>query len=141
MRLSISKLSVLLIAAFFVALCPLAAQAQDATPQEGQQTTAQKPMHHHSMEVTGCLQKGDEAGEYMITGEDGKTYDLRSHAVKLSEHVGHKVTITGVRHHETKSEEANEEKTEKDQGNKAGATDHPDLTVTRLKMISETCTQ
>ena len=28
--------------------------------------------------VTGCLQKGDEPGEYSITGEDGKRYGLRS---------------------------------------------------------------
>ena len=47
--------------------------------------------------VTGCLQKGDEAGEYSITGEDGKAYELRSKTVKLSQHLGHKVTITGTR--------------------------------------------
>jgi hypothetical protein len=46
--------------------------------------------------VTGCLQKGDEPGEYSITGEDGKTYGLRSKAVSLSEHLGHKVTVTGT---------------------------------------------
>ena len=40
--------------------------------------------------VTGCLQKGDEAGEYSITVEDGKMYGLRSQTVKLSQHVGHK---------------------------------------------------
>jgi len=28
--------------------------------------------------VTGCLQKGDEANEFSITGEDGKSYDLTS---------------------------------------------------------------
>src|SRR5437016_14674311 len=42
--------------------------------------------------VTGCLQKGDEANEFSITGEDGKTYGLRSSAVDLSKHLGHKVT-------------------------------------------------
>ena len=46
--------------------------------------------------VTGCLQKGDEAGEYSITGEDGKIYGLRSKTVKLSQHLGHKVMITGT---------------------------------------------
>ena len=34
--------------------------------------------------ATGCLQKGDEANEFSITGEDGKTYDLRSSAVGSS---------------------------------------------------------
>ena len=46
--------------------------------------------------VTGCLQKGDEADEFSITGEDGKTYGLRSSAVDLSKHLGHKVTVTGT---------------------------------------------
>jgi Alpha/beta hydrolase family len=46
-----------------------------------------------SKTVTGCLQKGDETGEYSITGEDGKTYGLRSKSVKLSQHVGHKPAI------------------------------------------------
>jgi hypothetical protein len=46
--------------------------------------------------VTGCLQKSDEAGEYSITGEDGKTYGFRSKAVNLSEHLGHKVTVSGT---------------------------------------------
>jgi hypothetical protein len=41
----------------------------------------------HTMAVTGCLQKGDEPGEFSITGDDGKTWDLRSRTVKLSEHV------------------------------------------------------
>src|SRR5438270_1993346 len=50
---------------------------------------------HGSVTVTGCLQKGDEAGEFSITGENGKTYGLRSTAVKLADHVGHKVTVTG----------------------------------------------
>jgi hypothetical protein len=46
--------------------------------------------------VTGCLQKGDEANEFAITAEDGKTYQLRNSAVDLSKQVGHKVTITGI---------------------------------------------
>src|SRR5258706_4579368 len=46
--------------------------------------------------VTGCLQKGDEADEFSITGEDGKTYGLRSSAVDLSKHLGHKLTVTGT---------------------------------------------
>src|SRR5215469_17580184 len=58
--------------------------------------------------VTGCLQKGDEAGEYSITGEDGKTYGLRSKAVNLSEHLGHKVTVTGTLRAETAEKEKGE---------------------------------
>jgi len=45
--------------------------------------------------VTGCLAQGDEANEFSIKGDDGKTYGLRSSTVKLSEHLNHKVTVTG----------------------------------------------
>ena len=48
-----------------------------------------------SSTVTGCLAQGDEANEFSIKGEDGKTYGLRSSNVKLSEHLNHKITVTG----------------------------------------------
>ena len=83
-----------------------------------------------SMTVTGCLQKGDEAGEYSITGEDGKRYGLRSKSVDLSKHMGHKVTVTG-----TKMREENEEKEKKE----AGQGEYADLRVTNIKHISESC--
>ncbi len=53
--------------------------------------SAQGKMAGGKTTVTGCLQKGDEPGEYSITGEDGETYGLRSKAVNLSQHLGHKV--------------------------------------------------
>lgn len=80
--------------------------------------------------VTGCLQKGDEAGEYSITSEDGKRYGLRSKTVDLSKHLGHKVTVTG-----TKMREENEEKEKKE----AGGGEYADLRVTNIQHISETC--
>jgi len=83
-----------------------------------------------SVSVTGCLQKGDEAGEYSITGADGKRYGLRSKKVDLSKHLGHKVTVTG-----TKMREENEEK----EKNEAGGGEYADLSVTELRMVSEGC--
>src|SRR5690242_2342322 len=71
------------------------AQAQDQT----QQAPAEHRKHHGMkaghVTVTGCLQKGDEPNEYAITGEDGKKYGLRSTTVKLDDHLGHKVAVTG----------------------------------------------
>jgi hypothetical protein len=130
----ITKLSLWLIAAVFVSLCVVALQAQE-TPAPA--TTA-KPMHSKTA-VTGCLQKGDSADEFAITGEDGKTWELRSHTVKLAEHVGHTVTITGVPHHETKAEEAKEAKTEGKESKEAEANEAGDLRVTSLKMVSDSC--
>jgi hypothetical protein len=80
--------------------------------------------------VTGCLQKGDNFGEYSITGEDGKRYSLRSNTADLPRHVGHKVTATG-----TKIRDQNEEKGKKE----AGGSEYAELPVTDVKMISEVC--
>jgi hypothetical protein len=74
---------------------------------------------HTKATVTGCLQKGDEAGEYSITGEDGKTYGLRSKTVKLWQHVGHKVTVTGT----PRAESAEKEKGEAEEHEKKEATE------------------
>jgi hypothetical protein len=98
---------------------------------QAQQAPAEHPKHHmmgaSQVTATGCLQKGDEADEYSITGEDGKKYGLRSSKVKLSEHVGHKVTITGKKQKQTAKEK-------KEPGAEAA-----DLTVSKLEMVSETC--
>jgi hypothetical protein len=76
--------------------------------------------------VTGCLQKGDQAEEFAITGENGKKYELVSRTVKLSGHVGHKVSVTGT---------VLGEEDEENEGQEEGGW----IQVTRLKMISETC--
>src|ERR1700682_1640729 len=55
--------------------------------------------------VTGCLQKGDEAGGFTIAGNDGKVWELHGTKVKLSDHVGHTVTVTGSHAKESKETE------------------------------------
>ncbi len=85
--------------------------------------------------VTGCLQKGDEADEFSITGEDGKTYGLRSSAVDLSKHLGHKVTITGT----LKAESYEKEKGESEEHEKKEVAEAGDIRVTNLKMVSDSC--
>lgn len=86
--------------------------------------------------VTGCLQKGDEPNEYSITDSDGKTYGLRSSTVKLSDHLGHKVTVTGRLRAESEENEAAERKEQNEQNEKKEA---GDIRVTSLKMISTSC--
>jgi hypothetical protein len=131
----IVKLSFCLVAALSLSLSSVPLQAQE--PAAPAPATA-KPIHSQ-ITVTGCLQKGDSADEFAIAGENGKTWELRSHTVKLGEHVGHTVTITGVRHQETKAEEAKEEKTEAKESKEAEAKEAGDLRVTSLKMVSDSC--
>jgi hypothetical protein len=122
----IAKLAFWLIPILCLSLCPVALIAQTAAPEK----KAEK-----SQTVTGCLQKGDEAGEFSLKGEDGKTWGLRSTSVKLDQHIGHQVTVTGSTTHETKAEEKKEGQVE-NAGSKA---EYADLTVTNLKMISDSC--
>ena len=79
-------------------------------------------MTGQTITATGCLtQEPKEKNEYLITGEDGKTWGLKSNTVKLSDHLNHKVTITG-------------KVTKGGHGNEAG-----DMNVSDLKMVSESC--
>ena len=103
-----------------------------AAPQENQEKSASQ-----TKTVTGCLQKGDQADQFSITGEDGKSWDLRSSTVKLADHVGHQVTVTGSPTREAKAEEKKEGQVE----NAARKEALGELRVTDLKMVSPSCTK
>jgi hypothetical protein len=102
------------------------------------QDTASKPKAE-VRSITGCLSKGDSAGEYLLTGTDGSTWEVHSNtAVSLGEHVGHTVTLKGVvanaKAHNMK-EDAKTAAT--DAGVKKTDNEHGHLKVTSLKMVSE----
>jgi len=91
-------------------------------------------------QVTGCLAKGDSAKEFVLTGSDGSTWEVRSSNVALAEHVGHTVTATGVVSNATMhnlKEDAKE--AAKDSGMKKDDSEHGHLKVTAVKMVSESC--
>lgn len=91
-------------------------------------------------DVTGCLSKGDSAKEFLLTGNDGSTWEVRSGKVALGEHVGHTVTATGVvsnaKMHNMK-EDAKE--AAKDSGAKKDDSEHGHMTITDVKMVSDSC--
>ena len=91
-------------------------------------------------DVTGCLSKGDSAKEFLITGTDGSTWEVQSSKVALAEHVGHTVTATGVVSNATMH---NMKEDAKDAGKDSGATktnnEHGHMTVTQVKMVSDSC--
>ncbi len=80
--------------------------------------------------VTGCLAQGDEANEFSIKDESGKTYGLLGSRVNLKPHLGHKVTITGT---------PAEEKKEKQEAKTGKPEESEHLRVTNLKMVSTSC--
>lgn len=92
--------------------------------------------------VTGCLSQGDNAKEFNLAANDGSTWEVRSSRVALAKHVGHTVEVTGV----VKNAMAHNMKEDtKDMAHDTGAmknnNEHGHLTITHLKMVSESCSQ
>ena len=58
--------------------------------------------------------------------------------IKLDDHLGHTVTVTGLRTRESKAQERAEEKRE-GVVKASSKEEYADLRVTSLKMVSETC--
>ena len=90
--------------------------------------------------ITGCLSQGDSANEFLLTANDGSTWEVQSSKVALADHVGHTVTATGVvsnaKMHNMK-EDAKD--AAKDSGMTKSETEHGHLKVTDVKMVSESC--
>ena len=91
-------------------------------------------------DVTGCLSKGDSAREFLLTGNDGSTWEVRSSRVALGKHVGHVITATGVVSH-AKMHNMKEDVKEaaKDSGMKKNDAEHGHMKITSLKMVSDSC--
>jgi hypothetical protein len=127
----------------FVISCAMAMAAGAAT----------QATHHAgaAKSLTGCLEKGNEANTFKLTNvTGGGEWELvgAPAALKMSEHVGHKVEVSGTSlsaaaaehaEHaagaktETKAEEKAEKKEEK------GEKREHHLKVAAVKMISPTC--
>jgi hypothetical protein len=116
-------------------LCMFAAAAGLATADDTTKTT-----HKKTRTLTGCLQKGEDANEYNLTAKNGGSWEIKSDSVKLGEHLGHTVKLTGVvsnaKAHGMKEDVKQEMK---EHGMNKHATEHGHLTVTHLTMVSDTC--
>jgi len=91
-------------------------------------------------DITGCLMKGDSAGEFLLKGTDGSTWEVRSTKVGLAEHMGHTVTATGVvsnaKLHNMKEDT---QEAVKDSGITEKNKEHGHMKITDLKMVSDSC--
>jgi hypothetical protein len=131
-----AKVSPWLIAVLVVSVSPISLRAQETAAQEKSEAKMEHKSTQHMESVTGCLQKGDEAGGFSIIGDDGKMWELSSKKVQLADHVGHKVTVTGSLSHHSKAHEGKMETAEKKE---AAGKEYGDLRVSSLKMVSESC--
>lgn len=124
------------IAISIVALLLLAGTATLVTAQE----TTKKKTHQKTRTLTGCLQKGEDANEYNFTSKSGSTWEVKSDTVELAPHVGHTVTLTGaVSHAELHGMKEDVKGEAKEHGMDKKAKEHGHLTVTSLKMVSDSC--
>ena len=84
--------------------------------------------------VTGCLQQGHDINEYQLITENAR-WDLRSDAVRLADHVGHKVKVSGVVSNQPFHGMKEDLKAEV----RKKPIETGDLTVSTLEMISDSC--
>ena len=126
------KMTMAILALFLFAAASGLATAQDTT----------KTTHKKTRTLTGCLQKGDDAHEYKLTTAKGGTWEIKSDSLKLGNHVGHSVTITGVVSNATLHGVKEDAKAEaKEHGVDKDSTEHGHMTVTYLKMVSDSCSK
>src|SRR5229473_5624933 len=125
------------VAMALLALLLFAGTAGRAAAQDTSSTT-----HNKTRTLTGCLQKGDDANEYKLTTTKGGTWEIKSDTVKLGDHVAHTVTITGVVSNATLHGAKEDAKAEaKEHGMDKSSTEHGHMTVTHLKMVSDSCSK
>jgi hypothetical protein len=106
-----------------------------ATAQDTKETT-----HKKTRTLTGCLQKGDDAKEFNLTTGKGGTWEIKSDSVDLAPHVGHTVKVTGVVSNAAMHGVKEDAKAEaKEHGIDKNSTEHGHLTVTNVKMVSDSC--
>jgi ABC-type sugar transport system substrate-binding protein len=90
--------------------------------------------------ITGCLSQGDSANEFMLTANDGSTWEVRSSSVALADHVGHTVTAMGAVSNSTAHNMKEDAKdAAHDSGMKKDNSEHGHLTITDVKMVSDSC--
>ena len=69
-------------------------------------TSASKAAYRAPVEVTGCLEQGTAAKEYVIRASDGTTWGIRESDMLMNNYLEHEVTVAGDPVHPTASERA-----------------------------------
>lgn len=106
-----------------------------------QTTTTQTTETSSGNSIEGCL--SGSAGNWTLTDQSGKTYQLSGDTSKLSDHVGHQIRVTGT---DNSSSASNSSSPSSSNPSSAGATgagsssgSQPTFTVQKVKMISSSC--
>jgi len=124
-------------------------QQPDTSSTTTQTTTTQttQTSSNSSTSIEGCL--SGSAGNWTLTDQSGKTWQLAGDTSKLSDHVGHQVRLMGSDNSSSASRSSSPSSSSPSSSNPssgAGATgagsssgSQPTFTVQKVKMISSAC--
>lgn len=121
----------LLLCATIIALCACWVAAQDASSQSTSKSKVRT--------ITGCLSQGDSANEFLLTANDGSTWEVRSDKVTLAGHVGHTIAATGVVSRATAHNLKEDAKQAAKDTGVTNRAEHGHMTITDVKMVSDSC--
>lgn len=116
----------------------------DASSSTTQTTTTQttQTSNNSSTSIEGCL--SGSAGNWTLTDQSGKTWQLAGDTSKLSDHVGHQVRLMGTDN--SSSASGSSSPSSSNPSSSAGAAGagsssgtQSTFTVNKVKMISSTC--
>lgn len=111
--------------------------APDTSSTTTQTTTTQttQTSSNSSTSIEGCL--SGSAGNFTLTDQSGKTYQLAGDTSKLSDHVGHQVRLMGTDNSSSASGSSPSGAGATGAGSSSGT--QSTFTVNKVKMISSTC--
>ena len=113
----------------------------DASSTTTQTTTTQttQTSSDSGSSIEGCL--NGSAGNWTLTDQSGKTYQLAGDTSKLSDHVGHQVRIMGTDNSSSASSSGSMGSSASSSATGAGSASgsQPTFSVKKVKMISSTC--
>jgi hypothetical protein len=105
-----------------------------------QDTTSSGKSKSQVRSITGCLAQGTSSDKFVLNGNDGSTWDVKSDSVSLADHVGHTITAKGTVSNVTAHNMKEEAKdAAASAGMKKSNDEHGDLQVSSLKMVSKSC--
>ena len=80
------------------------------------------------------------SNEYLLTANDGSTWEVRSDNVSLADHVGHQVSATGVVTNATAHNLKEDAKdAAADAHMKKGNSEHGHMKITDVQMVNDAC--
>lgn len=126
-----TRMAALLVSGVLIVLGSSWTLAQDADSAKSKSNTRT---------ITGCLSKGDSAKEFLLTGTDGSTWEIRSDSVALADHVGQTVAATGAVKNSTAHNLKEDAKdAAADAHMKKDTSEHGHMTVTDVQKVSDSC--